>query len=192
MAYQYDYFFSYKRDPQSDLWHRTVREKLDFLLRMELGRPTLSAFLDTEEIAAGLNVKEKLAESAKKSRCAICIWSPLYFQSKWCVSEWKTFHERERGWNCNVVVPASYHDGKNFPADAKSKQFMDFSEYTSIMDGFWGTVRAVNFEPILKKFAKDAAIIIRGAPAYDDSFPVTEVDDSELQPPPDIGRPANG
>jgi len=78
--------------------------------------------------------------------------------------------------------PASYHDGKNFPADAKSKQFMDFSEYTSIMDGFWGTVRAVNFEPILKKFAKDAAIIIRGAPAYDDSFPVTEVDDSELQP----------
>jgi hypothetical protein len=81
MPYQYDYFFSYKRHPQSDAWHRTVKDKLDSLLSLELARPTLSGFFDTQEISTGLNVREKLAESAKKSKCIVCIWSPLYFQS---------------------------------------------------------------------------------------------------------------
>jgi len=192
VAYQYDYFFSYKRDPQSDNWHRKVKDMLDFYLRMELARPALSAFFDTQEISTGLAVRKKLFQSAKQSKCVICIWSPLYFQSKWCLSEWKTFLLREQQWNCNVVVAASYHDGKTFPDDAKAKQFMDFSEYTSIMDGFWATARAVNFEPILKKFAEDAAKIILAVPAYDDAFPIADAGDGDLQPPPDIGRPGDG
>ena len=27
----------------------------------------------------------------------VSVWSPLYFQSSWCVSEWKSFLEREKG-----------------------------------------------------------------------------------------------
>ena len=191
MAYEYDVFFSYKRDPQSDDWHRKVKEKLDFYLRMELARPTLSVFFDTEEISTGLYWKIKLADAAKKSRCLVGIWSPLYFQSKWCLSEWQTFRERERLWNCNVVVAASYHDGKHFPADAQAKQLMDFSDYTSTMSGFWTTTRAVDFEPKLMKFAADAAKIIRAVPDYDDSFPIAEAADGDLPTPPDIGRPAD-
>jgi TIR domain-containing protein len=192
VAYEYDVFFSYKRDPQSDDWHRTVKEKLEFLLRLELAQPNLSVFFDTEEISTGLNWKEKVAEATKKSKCLIGIWSPLYFQSKWCLSEWKSFRERELRWRCNVVVAASYHDGKHFPPDAQSKQVMDFSNFTSTMAGFWSTTRAVDFEPMLKKFAADAAIIIRAAPAYDEAFPIAEAVDQDLLPAGDIGRPADG
>src|SRR5437762_14043948 len=38
MAYQYDVFFSYKRDPESDHWHENVKTKLEFWLKHELNR----------------------------------------------------------------------------------------------------------------------------------------------------------
>jgi hypothetical protein len=42
MGYEYDAFFSYKRDVQSDGWHQTVKEKLEFWLKLELNQSAVS------------------------------------------------------------------------------------------------------------------------------------------------------
>ena len=181
MSYEYDAFFSYKRDPQSDSWHETVKEKLLFWLRMELHRPDVRIFFDTEDIRTGARWQQKLADSLRRSKCIVCVWSPLYFQSKWCVSEWRTFLEREKACQRELVIPAAYHDGESFPGEATAKQMADFSNYTSIMPRFWDTELAVEFEnKRLKSFAKDLATLIKNSPTFDPHFPLIEAENHDV------------
>jgi hypothetical protein len=192
VAYQYDAFFSYKRDPESDDWHERVKDNLAFWLGQHLGREA-SIFFDREDIRIGTRWRTRLEEALKRSRCLICVWSPRYFQSRWCLSEWKTFEERSRQTRSDLVLPASYFDGETFPQAARALQFRDFSPFASTMSRFWDTENAVTFEATcLRPFAHDLASTIQRAPSYDDSFPIVEADDREVQAELTIGRPANG
>jgi len=189
MGYKYDVFFSYKRDVESDAWHQTVMEKLRFWLKQNLNQLDVSVFFDTEEIRSGTRWQIKVSDALKTSKVMICVWSPLYFQSQWCVSEWKTFAERERQCGKDLVVPASFHDGLCFPLEAQAKYMIDFSNYASTASRFWETAIAVEFDlRYLKPFAKDIAAHIKSAPPFDPGFPLVEVLQQELQPPRDIGR----
>jgi hypothetical protein len=191
MAYSYDVFFSYKRDAQSDDWHLTVKEMLRFWLGQELRRD-VEIFIDTEDIRAGMRWKTRIADALRQSRTIACIWSPLYFQSRWCVSEWKTFMERERLCDRDLIAPASFHDGECFPAEAKARQVTDFSEYTFIAPFFWKTNGAVEFEKRrLKPFAEDLAKLIRQAPPYSENFPVVEATADDVAPEAPIVRIAH-
>jgi hypothetical protein len=192
MAYEYDAFFSYKRDRESDEWHERVKDKLIFWLKQELQRQDVRIFFDTEDIRTGMRWRQKLADALRKSRCIVCVWSPLYFQSQWCLSEWKTFLQREQQTNRDLVMPASYFDGETFPPDATAKQFLDFSKFASTMPKFWETELAVDFEKHrLMPFAHDLAIIVRSAPPYDDAFPIVEVPISQVADAGTIERTAN-
>jgi len=192
MDYQYDVFFSYKRDRESDEWHEHVKNKLAHWLRQELGRLEVRIFFDTEEIRTGEHWRQKLGDALKRSRCIVCIWSPLYFRSKWCVSEWMTFVERERLAKRELIMPASYFDGDTFPPNATAKQFLDFSEFASTMPKFWDTESAVEFEEKrLRPFARDLAAMIRRAPPYDDAFPVVEAPDNQVEAEKTIERTAD-
>lgn len=189
MDYQYDAFFSYKRDPQSDIWHEAVKDKLAFWLRMELNQPDVRIFFDKEEIRTGVRWRQKISDALRHSKCLVCVWSPCYFQSKWCISEWWTFREREQIYQCDLVLPASYHDGDFFPCEAQDKQWADFSHYTSTVPSFWNSTLADEFErAYLKVFARDLAALIRGAPAYRDDFPIVEVMDNQIKGEDIIGR----
>ena len=189
MAYQYDAFFSYKRDPESDDWHERVKEKLTFWLKQELGRQDVRIFFDREDIRTGTRWRSKLESALKTSRCIVCVWSPLYFQSKYCLSEWKTFVTRSRHASSDLVLPASYFDGQTFPQAAKDIQFRDFSRFASTMARFWDTESAVRFEETcLRPFAEDLGRIIRRAPEYSDAFPIVEATADEVQPEEAIGR----
>jgi TIR domain-containing protein len=190
MDYEYDAFFSYKRDRESDYWHKRVKEKLAYWAKQGFNRE-IRIFFDTEEIQIGQLWEEKIGNALKKSRCIVCFWSPQYFQSKWCVSEWETFLERERIAKRALVVPVSYFDGNTFPPDAKARQFPDVSKFTSTMERFWDTDLAVNFEDEqLKPLADALAVMIRNAPAYKDTFPIVVAKDSHVQPEGTIERAA--
>lgn len=195
MSYQYDAFFSYKRDPQSDRWHEIVKEKLKFWLGMELNRPSdsITIFFDTEEIRTGARWQTKLSDALKRSKCIACVWSLYYFQSRWCVSEWRTFRDREQLFNRELVLPASFHDGKHFPPEARDSKFLDFSDYTStIPSSLWNSELALEFEnKRLKVFARDLASLINNAPPFQDDFPVTEATDEHIIQEEEIGRIAN-
>ena len=182
MSYQFDAFFSYKRDPESDDWHERVKDKIAFWLKHELMRNEVKIFYDREDIRTGARWRARLESALKTSRCIICIWSPLYFRSKWCLSEWKTFAERGKTLNCELVLPASYFDGESFPPEAREIQFLDFSHYASTMPRFWDTQLAVDFEnTCLRPFARAVADIIRNAPVYDASFPIVEAPDQDVK-----------
>ena len=178
MKYDYDAFFSYKRDEESDKWHEIVKNKLAFWLRQELGKQDVRIFFDSKEIRTGDQWRMTIADALKRSTCIICVWSPLYFQSKWCVSEWKTFVERGQISKKDLIVPASFFDGENFPKTAKDVQFSDFSDFASTMPSFWATNRADEFETqLLRPFAQNLAKKIKNAPPYDEGFTVVEVAD---------------
>ena len=192
MAYQYDAFFSYKRARESDDWHERVKTTVEYWLGQALNRQDVSIFFDREDIRTGSRWGQLIADALKRSKCIICIWSPLYFQSKYCVSEWRTFVEREQKFNKPLIAPASYFDGKTFPPDASRWQTKDFSLYASTMPRFWDTESAVWFEKrALRPFAEDLAAMIEQAPSYDDTFPVIEADDDQVQKRETIGRLAD-
>ena len=192
MKYDYDAFFSYKRDEESDKWHEIVKNKLAFWLRQELGKQDVRIFFDSKEIRTGDQWRTTIADALKRSRCIICVWSPLYFQSKWCVSEWKTFEARGQTFKKDLIVPASFFDGEHFPKKAKDAQFLDFSEFASTMPSFWGTNRADEFETKrLRPFAHDLAKKIKNAPPYDEAFIVVEAADELVADEETIGRIAD-
>ena len=184
MVYKYDAFFSYKRDAESDAWHDRVREKLVYWLRFELDQPQVNIFLDREEIHTGARWRSKITEALRTSKCIVCVWSPLYFRSRWCTSEWLSFAERSRRSGRDLVLPASFHDGESFPQQAKEIQMKDFSRFASTIPRFWDTEHAVTFEEsLLKPFARDLAAMIRDAPPYDAEFPIIEAEDPATNAP---------
>jgi hypothetical protein len=181
MPYQYDVFFSYKRDLESDTWHQRVKEKMAYWLKQELRQPEVSIFFDTEDIKTGQRWRTKLRTALSVSKCVVCIWSPLYFKSKWCVSEWVTFEKRGQNYGVDLVIPARYFDGEHYPEPAKERQSRDFSKFACIMPRFWETEHAVEFDLTqLRPFASDLAQIIRAAPPFDPNFPVVEASDDLL------------
>jgi hypothetical protein len=189
MSYQYDVFFSYKRDRESDAWHERVRDKLVYWLRQSLNQAQVAIFLDTEDITTGNRWRMKLQSALKASKCVVCIWSPLYFKSKWCVSEWMTFEQRGQPLGLDLVAPARYYDGEFYPEPAKDRQSPDFSDYASTMPRFWETEHAVEFEKkLLRPFALDLANIIRSAPDFDPNFPIVEASDDQVIRGTKIGR----
>ncbi len=183
-GYEYDIFFSYKRDKQSNHWHEKVVSKVEFWLRKELNRSSVDIFFDTEEIKTGDQWKNKIEDSLKRSKCLVPILSPDYFHSSWCRSEWETFREREKMLHLptgGLIIPAIYHDGEHFPQEAKNIQSMDFTEYNSNMVFFWKSEDGYNFEKRkLKAFAGDIAKRIKKAPDYKKDFPIVIVDPVKL------------
>lgn len=194
-GYEYDAFFSYKRDPLSNEWHEKVMSILEHWIRMELNKKDMKIFIDTEDIETGAKWKEKIADSLKKSKCLIAILSPEYFNSQCCLSEWKTFIKRGKDYKLKfsgLITPARYHDGDHYPQEAKDIQSVDFSEYSATTAAFWETKDAYEFEKVkLKAFAKDVAKKINNAPNYDDNFPVIIADHNDIHHLPPITRVAN-
>jgi hypothetical protein len=190
MAYRYEAFFSYKRDPRSDAWHQRLKDLIEYFVGNELGI-SASIFLDTEDIQTGERWRNKLGGSLRASKCIICVWSPRYFQSQWCLSEWKTFAKREVQFETDLVVPLRYHDGESFPNDARAKQITDCTSYTSTLPRFWDTDNAVEFEKaVIKPFSIALANHIRKAPPAEE-FELIEADADEVSPEQTIGRPGN-
>ncbi len=127
-------------------------------------------FVDEESVETGDHWPEKLQHALKSSRCMVCLWSPEYFQSSWCVSEWESFRERERRLKRDshgLIAPMRFHDGEYFPAEAREVQWTDVAPYTSTVPAFWTSLRAIELEDVLKTFAARVARMIRDAPQFE-------------------------
>jgi hypothetical protein len=176
--YRYDVFFSYRRDALTQDWVATVVGRLRFWLRQELADDRSEIFWDYDGIDVGDQWPDALRVALRRSKCMVGLWSPTYFQSRWCVSEWESFRERERILNLKdhgLIAPARYHDGEHFPEAARRVQWADFAPYTSTLKAFWETSHAVEFEDRIKDFAKSVALVVRRAPRFQD-WPVVEAE----------------
>jgi hypothetical protein len=173
--YQFDVFFSYKRDPRSQEWVSRVKDCLDYWLRQEVGRSRI--FFDAQSIDVGFPWPEAIRDALLSSRCMVGIWSAEYFRSGWCLTEWRSFQRREIETKIDgLILPLKYHDGESFPEDARRMKYRDISRFASIMSSFWATSRAVELEDEIRQFAVDLARALERAPKFG-SFPLQlEVD----------------
>jgi hypothetical protein len=178
--YEYDVFLSYKRHELTLNWTRKVASMLVLWLTEELNRPA-RVFIDESSIQIGQKWPDEIKHALKHSRCIVCIWSPSYFQSSWCVSEWKSFVDREKMGNpkpYTLIAPLRFHDGEHFPEEAKGVEWSDVTEYAFTMPAFWDSQRAIELEAKLKAFARSVANIVSQAPAFDGNWPIVERDGS--------------
>jgi hypothetical protein len=176
--YEYDVFFSYKRHSLTLEWTRGVHTRLKYWITQELGGEEARLFVDEESIETGDRWPERLRDALRLSKCMLCVWSPWYFQSSWCVSEWQSFLEREKRLNMRphgLIAPLRFHDGEHFPEDAKVVHCTDVSAYTSTVPGFWTSGRAMELEDLLKAVARSVAGIIRSVPSFEPDWPVIDV-----------------
>jgi hypothetical protein len=144
-------------------------------------------FFDEGSIEIGDRWPDTLKEALRVSKCMVCVWSPPYFQSSWCVSEWQSFLARERRLNLQshgLVAPLRFHDGEHFPEEAQAVQWTDVEPFAYTLPAFWESRRVVRLEARMKEFAKGVARMIRDAPQFEADWPVI---DARGHMPPKIG-----
>jgi hypothetical protein len=176
-GYRYDVFISYKRDKMIVSWLLEVVTRIRYWLTEELGGRAPKVFFETDTLEDGNRWPDKLREAAQTSRCMVGIWSAAYFQSHWCVSELQSFSQREilagirRG---GLMMPIKYGDGIWFPPEVSDIPLFDLSKYTSTLESFWKTERAVQLEEEMKVFSQQLAQVIERAPGYRHNWPIVE------------------
>ena len=186
MSYDYLAFFSYKKSPQTNAWHRKFHEHLTYWLNQEMG-DQYEIFLDENDIEPGFEFDKVLKRELARSAVLVPIWSPLYFSSRWCRTELKAFTDREdklgldRG---TLIVPVCFHkeEGKKFPDTAANMQYMDFREYAKPHEHLWEGEQAGDFIDEIKNLARAIKnkLIADDHPDYHDSF--LEIEESSYRP----------
>ena len=182
--YEYHIFFSYKRERLTLDWHRKVVDLIKLYVRnsLNIGEDGLKIFFDEKEIETGNYFEEDISQAIRTSMCMVAIWTPDYFHSNWCLSEFHSFLKRQESLANKLIIPASFHDGINFPAEAKAIQFEDFTDYASPIKAFWDTSDAVEFAKKLRNFSENIASKIRRAPEFDANFPFLSVKNEKATP----------
>jgi hypothetical protein len=192
--YDYHAFFSYKRNALTDDWHQRVFERLQYWIGQELGIDKPAMFFDRRSIENGQDFDTYIRDALRSSAVIVSIFSPLYFTSKWCVSEFESFLAREQKLKFKkgtLVACARFHDGENYPPDAQKMQAEDFRDYAILAPRFWDTDKAVAFDQLITAFAKTIARKIKSAPPYDQNFPVEVVNDENVLERKPIARPSD-
>ncbi len=184
--YQYDVFLSYSNTPDVRDWVLNhFYPNFCPALRQALGGRDERVFIDREGVKTGQHWPQRLRQAIRDSVCLVPVWSPVYFQSNWCWSEWKSFCKREEVLGLNLdtetlVVPVVHNDKEWFPAEAREVQWHDFSELNYRTPAFRDTPQYVEFERQIQCFAKRVAEVARAAPPYDADWPIVD----EAAPPP--------
>jgi cellulose biosynthesis protein BcsQ len=169
-GYQCDVYISYHHSPVLDEWVQEFLALLSFWLSEELAR---EARLFSDNTRQGGDAWEASVNRALvASRCLLAIWTPSYFQSKRCLTEWQTFQRRENQLNTQLVVPVLFHGRANLPEAARRTEMVDFTRFALTGEGFRRTEIYLDFQKGVQQLAKQVADIIQKAPVFSPDFQV--------------------
>lgn len=181
-GYEWDIFFSYRRQENRRLWIRRVIEILQPALSNALGGRPAKIFIDYDGIETGQKWPSELRRALHRSRVLVPVWDPMYFHSDWCCSEWRTFVRREAIVTGRLIAPLRFHDGEHFPEEARNTQWTDVAPYSNTLPAFWATERALELETLLGSFATTVAGMVNAAPEHSDDWPFVEEKGAALAP----------
>lgn len=178
MSYEYDVFLSYPRKGYSGDWVRNhFHDALVGFLDQEMAEAPRVYF--DEDQGLGVNWPENVRRALLRSKILVAVWSPPYFRSEWCMSEWHSMRAREEKLGIanaavtqGLVVPIVSADGQTFPLDARSTQWLDMSQWSFPCAEFRRTVEYVEFQRQMREFAAELAELIADAPDWSDDWPV--------------------
>jgi hypothetical protein len=146
--YQYKAFFSYKRHPLTDEWHRQLMLHIQLWLSQDLGVPDAAIFFDTRSIENAAVIDQAIRDALRTSEVIISVMSPLYFTSAHCLAEIRTFMSREdhlarsRG---SLIACARFHDGASYPPPFTNMLSEDFAPFANPAKAFWDSLDGVAF-----------------------------------------------
>lgn len=171
--YQYDVFLSYLHEKPCGTW---VIEHFLPYFQHQLGNALnrkASVFFDRTGIHSGQKWPEGLKQALAHSRCLVGIWTPLYFQSQWCLSECAVMRHRESelgfGTTQNsggLIVGVKVNDGIHFPEFARNSQYACFDDFFCDGPGFTQHPLHVDFQKAIVPLTVDVALIVGNAPPW--------------------------
>ena len=176
--YEYDVFLSYRRAGSVNGWmHNHFYPKLVESLTDELNHwPEI--YLDTEQ-DVGDRWPQRLEYALLRSRIMLCVWTPSYFGSDWCLAEWESMKLREQALGManrhapgGLVYPIRLKDGDSFPKEAQETQYLDMKPWAYSSPVFQQSVKFLEFEEKVAGIAEDLAGRLRQVPTWEPHWTV--------------------
>jgi len=176
MAYQYDIFISYRRNPETLCWiNEHFKPLLELRVDFELGRkPTI--FIDSQ-IESGTSWPAALGAALGGSRVLLALWTGNYLSSVWCTEELSHMLGREKMAKLRtaarphgLVIPAFIHDGDTFPPKLRHIQHFEIQNTFNVRMAR-NSERAEALDAALTAQAPAIAAAIRQAPAWRRAWP---------------------
>ncbi len=182
-GYEFDLFVSYNRTKNARRWvRRHFVPRLREYLVEELGREP-RIFLDKDQ-EVGTYWPDNLERALQRSQLLLAVWSAPYFESAWCLAEWRTFQRRERVLGIGpddplgLIRPVRFADGDNFPPDAQNvQQEMRFTKYNFPDKQFADSPRYLEFRTKVGRFGQQLLPCLKDPPPWCADWP------SERPPP---------
>lgn len=135
-------------------------------------------FIDAD-IETGTEWPAMLRRELQRSRCLLTIWSPVYFQSEWCLAEFHSFREREKQLGLRtdekpygLIYAVLFANARDLPAEVRAIRYKDMSDWAISSPAFKESKYYIEFEMEMKKLCQELAGMIRQAPAWEDNWPV--------------------
>jgi hypothetical protein len=169
-GYKYEVFISYRR---CGLWPEWVENTFMPLFRhyLELEIPSAKVFIDYE-METGTSWPTRLANGLSHSKVLVGLWTKPYFCSKWCLAELSLMYAREKLCKFNtqnnpqrLIIPATLHDGDDFPESANQIQQKKLNKYSHV----WlaeGSKTREDLSKIICSWMPDIRRAIEIAPQY--------------------------
>ena len=177
-GYKYDVFLSYSRKGNVKEWvWNHFHPKLVKCLDDELPYDA-EVFLDQSGIDPGEQWPGVIREALKRSCVIVTVWCPKYFQSDWCMTEWKTIRKRQEvigATSPGLVYPIRYSDGEHYHQDAKlTQESRAFDDLTTPENVFSQTVEYTRFHKAVRDVATNLAQRILQVPPWDSNWPIVD------------------
>jgi hypothetical protein len=181
-GYEYDVFVSYSRVGNVGQWVQNhLSEVLTACLIDELGGRA-KVFLDVR-METGVVWPDQLRAGLGRSKLLVAVWSPAYFESKWCMAEMQTMLEREQLVDVHggIIFPLVFNDGRSFPDWANQRQTVSFKEHGYPYRQFRDAVGYLAFHAQVRRLAEEIAERLDRVPPWREDWPV--VLDPAVLPP---------
>lgn len=176
--YEYDIFLSYSRAGNVGDWvrnhfHPRLRDAMTDLLPA-----APSIFLDVAQ-EVGVQWPANLTYALLRSRYLVAVWSRPYFESRWCMAEWRTMQLRETMLGMasdenprTLVYPVVFADGETFPPEAQAIHTVDFRAWNYPMLSFADTIDYIPFWAAVNKCAGELVERLPHAPPWQREWPI--------------------
>jgi hypothetical protein len=175
MGYDYDIFLTYLRsNPLSLQWVNDIFYPLFEPLVSEAANAHVRIFKDTESIMSGMNWKNRIKQALAHSKIMVPVFSPLYFQSKWCLREFTAMYYRQCQLNLatinnpnGLILPVKIFDGQHFPQQAADIHTLDCTSYFRVGEAVKTSLIYLELQEKLIGWVDQVAAAIQAAPAWD-------------------------
>jgi hypothetical protein len=193
-GYKFDLFISYARRGSVQRWLLNhFHDKLVECLTDQVA-PAPRVYVD-KRMQKAVHWPSDLRHALRHSKIMLQLLTPPYFESPWCMAEWRSMLAREQALGLSsperpqgLVYPILYSDSENFPSEGLEVAWWDFKPFANPDPVYQSTHGYVDFHQEVSRLATDLVRLLKQVPPWDPDWPDVDPPDPVLLPPPPIPR----